>query len=120
LVPLEDTKGEIVQEDYIYPNSEIGIVPEAKTVKEWTSLLESKNAPDVLSALVFLGGRHIAEKERPVMNEPRESKYAPLFQELIGDPRVLELIVRLSRSQDQWVRQAADLAVRGLRERPLQ
>jgi hypothetical protein len=120
LARLEDTKGSLVQNDYIYPNYEIGIVPEATTAEEWTSLLESKSRAEVLSALVFLGGRHIAEKERPIFrNEPRESRYATLFEELLSNPRIHELIESLTKSEDDWVRQAASLAAREPRERKL-
>src|SRR5881394_2958000 len=55
-VRMENAKGEIFQNEYIYPNYEVGLAPGAKTVAEWIALLESKRAADVLSALIFLGG----------------------------------------------------------------
>jgi hypothetical protein len=120
LVRLEDSNGNAVQNEYVYPNFEIGVVPEARTAQEWTELLQSKNKSDVLSALVFLGGRHLTEDARTLVpEEPRESKYASLFQELLAKPSVHNLIAQLANSGDKWVREAALLATRGPREREL-
>src|SRR5262249_59297628 len=84
LIRLEDDKGRLVQNEYIFPNFEIGVTPGVKTLNEWIGLIESQDKADVLSALTFLGGRHIAEAERRLVPEPQESKYAALFQELLG------------------------------------
>jgi len=119
-VRMENDKGEAVQNEYVFPNYEIGVVPDASTVEQWASMLESKDKASVLSALMFLGGRHITEPQRYFVSEPQESKYAALFQKLIGSPRVRELIERLSNSENTWVRQAALFAARGPRERLLQ
>jgi hypothetical protein len=119
-VRMENAKGEIVQNEYVYPNYEIGVIPDGITVEEWAAMLESKNNSDVLSALVFLGGRHLREPQRVFVGEPTESRYSGLFQVLIGSPRIREIIERLSRSENEWVRQAAQLAARGPRERLLQ
>ncbi|HYL78716.1 MAG TPA: hypothetical protein VEU96_31285 [Bryobacteraceae bacterium] len=119
LIRLEDDQGEIVQNDYIYPNYEIGLVPDAKTAVEWIELLKSKNKPDVLSALVFLGGRHIVEPQRNLLPGPHDSRYAELFQHLVSTMSIRELIEVLCKSDDEWIKQAAVLAARGPRERLL-
>jgi hypothetical protein len=119
-VRMESRNGDIFQNEYVFPNFEIGIVPDATTGGQWVSLLESSDQADVLSALLFLGGRHITEPQRHFDSEPQESKYAGLFQQLLSNPRIRELIGRLSNSDDAWVRQAALLAARGPRERLLQ
>ncbi len=119
-VRMENDKGEAVQNEYVFPNFEIGIVPAGNTEEEWASMLESADRADVLSALVFLGGRHITEPRRRFAPEPAESKYAGLFQQLAGSPCIRELIARLSHSENEWIRQAALLAVRGPRDRLLQ
>ena len=108
LIRLENDKGEPVQNEYALPNYEIGVVPEAHTVEEWAGLLESKDKADVLSALVFLGGRHI-----DVGPWPSESKYAGLWRQLTGSRRIRESIELLSRSGSDWIRQAAVSAARG-------
>ncbi len=119
-VRMENDKGEAVQNEYVLPNYEIGIVPTGETEQEWIDMLRSADKPDVLSALVFLGGRHITEAQRRLAPEPAESKYASLFQKLISDARIRELIAGLSDSENEWIRQAARLAARDPRERFLQ
>jgi len=119
LVRLEDSTGEIRQNEYVFPNYEIGTVPSAQTIQGWTALLVSKDKSDVLSALVFLGGRHLAEDRRLLLPEPHESKYAALFQQLLSSQPVYSLIDQLSKSENVWIRDAAALAARGPRERPL-
>lgn len=118
-IRMEDDYGTAVQNEYIYPNYEIGVVPDANGVDDWLKLLESTDRADVLSALMFLGGRHLAEPERRLPPDPKESKYAELFQQLAGDPRILAKVERLRQSDNPWVREAAEMAARGPRERPL-
>jgi len=119
-IRMENDKGEAVQNEYVFPNYEIGIVPAGNTEEEWVSMLESADKADVLSALVFLGGRHITEPQRHFASEPAESKYAGLFRQLVSSPHIRELIASLGNSENEWVRQAALLAVRGPRDRVLQ
>ena len=83
-------------------------------------MLDSNDKADVLSALVFLGGRHIDEPARRLLPEPHESRYAEQFRQLIGDPRIRDLIARLSNSDNEWVKQAARLAGREPNERLIQ
>jgi hypothetical protein len=90
------------------------------TAEERASLLDSADKADVLSALVFLRGRHITEPQRHFAPEPAESKYAWVFQQLVGSPHIREMVARLSHSDSEWVRQAALLAVREPREQLLQ
>jgi hypothetical protein len=119
-VRMENDSGEAVQNEYVFPNFEIGIVPSATAEDEWVGMLKSTDKASVLAALVFLGGRHVAEPRRQFSPEPAESNYADLFRQLIGSPRIHDLIADLSRSDDEWVRQGALLASRGPRERLLQ
>jgi hypothetical protein len=104
-VRLENSNGESTPNEYRNANLEIGIVPDAKNVNQFAGLLESIDKADVLSALVFLGGRH---------------EYSGLFQELMDSPLIHELIERLGGSANDWIRQAAKLAARSPRERLLQ
>jgi hypothetical protein len=119
LVRMENEKGEAVQNEYVFPNYEIGIIPAGETEGEWANMLGSADKAEVLSALVFLGGRHVTEAERHFAPGPAESKYGGLFQQLLSSPRIRELIERLSHSDNEWVREEASLAMRGPRERSL-
>jgi hypothetical protein len=120
LIRLQDSKNRAVQNEYVFPNFEIGVIPDAQSVEQFARLLESTDKADVLSVLVFLSGRHLAEPRRAFVPESQESKYAALFQEVIGDSRIHTLIERLTTSDDEWIKQAAKLAARGPRERLLQ
>jgi hypothetical protein len=110
LIRLEDDKGQGVQNEYIYPNYEIGVVPDVADVDGWIGLLESSERADALAALMFLGGRHLKEPERRFLPDPMGSKYAGLFQQLLGDARIQGLIGKFTRSNDDWIREAAMLA----------
>lgn len=85
LIRLEDDSGQAIQNEYIYPNYEIGLVPDARTSFQWTAMLESTDKTEVLSALTFLGGRHLPEEWRRIPDESKESRYAAIFQELIDN-----------------------------------
>jgi hypothetical protein len=117
VVRMENDKGELVQNEYVFPNYEIGVVPTASSADEWERLLGSKDKVDVLSALVFLGGRHVDGPDQDFGPGPHESKYAGLFEQLAGSARIGELIQTLGKSDNVWIRQAAALAARGSRER---
>jgi hypothetical protein len=70
-------------------------------------LLESLDKTAALSALTFLGGRHIDELQLRSFPETHESKYAVLFQELLGSTRIREIIHHLCSSDNEWIREAA-------------
>lgn len=65
LIRLEDTKGQVTQNEYVVESREIGIIPDAKTVDQFVNLLESSDKADVLSALVFLVGGIWAARGAP-------------------------------------------------------
>jgi hypothetical protein len=115
LIRIETATGEPLQNEYVHANQEIGLVPEAHTLEDWAKMLESNDDIEMLSALVFLGGRHIAPADDP--DAPGRSQYAELFEQLLTNPRIREAIERLAKSDDEWVRQAATLASRGPRDR---
>jgi len=67
LIRLEDSDGAARQNEYVFPNYEIGIPPDAESVEEWASLLESKDRTDVLSAFEV----DPAATRRPRRSQPR-------------------------------------------------
>ncbi len=120
LVRLENSKGETIPNEYIISEIEVNVTPNAKSVEVFVTLLESSDKADVLSALVFLGGRHLDDPRWIRLPGPHESKYAAVFQEVIGDPRIQASIMRLTMSDNDWIKQAARLAARGPRDRLLE
>ena len=73
----------------------------------------------MLSAVVFLGGRHLNESDPSAGSEQHGGKYKGLFQQLAASARIRELIERAGKSGNEWIIQAAVLAARGPRERSL-
>jgi hypothetical protein len=116
-VRMEDAKGDAVQNDYLFPNVEIGVVPGVTSPSQWAGLLESTHQADVLSALMFFGGKHLPDTQRTGIGGPENGMYGEVFQELLGSPRIRELIESLSHSENEWIRQAALLAARAPRDR---
>jgi hypothetical protein len=106
-VRLENDKGALVQNEYVFPNYEIGISPDAKTVEEWVALLQSEDKADVLSALIFLSGKHIDEPEEQPLPGPHKSKYFGLYKKLTSSARIHDLVEHLAKSENNWVREAA-------------
>jgi hypothetical protein len=100
LVRLENDNGEAARNDYVSSSSEIGPVPDAITVEEWASMLESEDKTVLLSALTVLG-------------EWRAER----FHEVLGSARIRELIKDLAESENSWVWQAAEIIAGGPRER---
>ena len=120
VIRLENDKGGVVQNEYVFPNYEIGMVPTATTLDEWVRLLESKDEAEVLSALTFLGGRHIDGRDRDFGPRPHTSTYAELFERLEENARIHTLVENLSKSDNEWIRQASALALREPHERLFQ
>ncbi|MCH8042908.1 MAG: hypothetical protein IID44_04240 [Planctomycetes bacterium] len=114
---MEDAKGKILENDYAHPNHTLGIMPEAKSRADWIKLLESKKKVDVLSALTFLGGRHLD----PPRENPREHlekiEQAKLVKELRSDQRVGKMVRQHLRSDSKWIKEAAAIAANTLRNK---
>lgn len=101
-VRAESESGETV---YSWPLETMGFMPEAKTPDEWIALLQSTNRADVISALVFIGGEHVD-------NATTDPALIKMVREIRQDTRVRALIQRLRESDNEWIRQAAQLAAR--------
>lgn len=116
LVRLENSVGTMIPNDYVFPNYEIGAIPLAQTVEDWTSLLNSNDKSEVLSALIFLGGRHLDTQEQMLYPKLGRSSYAPLYQQLISTAAIRDLLSQLMNSSSPWIREAAVLAARNRHE----
>jgi hypothetical protein len=110
LVRIENNEGESIHNECVLPDYGIGLVPQAKDLNEWLAILESKSLPDVMSALLFLGGQHVDGTAQTLKLQ------GDAIQRMLGDRRLGAVIERLSESPNEWVRQAAALAARRGRE----
>ena len=113
LIRLEDSAGKAFPAEFVNPNFEIGPPPTtATTTAAWLALLDSRERSEVLSALTFLGGRHVDEVLTADDGTPRRSRYAATFLSLMDDPRIRERLEQHARSHEPWIREAALLALR--------
>jgi hypothetical protein len=107
LVRLEDDKSKPVQNSYEYPNSQIGPIPDAISIEDWRALLESSEPSEVLSALVFLGGKHFERNPFPENIAHESSAQVQHYKDAIGDQQIWALITKLESSGNKWIREAA-------------
>jgi hypothetical protein len=109
LVRIENQQGDLLTNHYHFSNLEIGMAPRATTARQWLRLLDSSDESEVLSALVLLGGRHIASEHRRFEEFPYQSIYVPMLSKLLGDPLIQSQIQNLRKSTHEWIREAAVL-----------
>lgn len=95
-IRMEDSKGTLIRNDYLRPFG--GELP-AKDLAGWTALLESPKLPLRLAALTYLSGKYIAHMKDPEL--ARAFRSADLTKKLIADYR---------KSNNTWLKEAADLA----------
>ncbi len=91
LVRIEDSKGEIVQNDYDRDPPRIGPAVPARSANEWLALLREGNAVGRLEAMVWISG---ASRFRAGRKELRQSDVAAELKKLEG-------------SENAWVREYA-------------
>lgn len=118
LVRLEDSKGHILRNQYVATNWTIG--PNLPTLhpKDWENSLMSDNPVDVLSTLVWLGGIHWDLKISRTWPDgrrdpsPEIKKHAIDVNQVRGLEAVQNKLKELTKSKNQWIKQAAELAIR--------
>ena len=109
-IRMEDEAGQILQNNYYAPNHTLGVEPEVKQLEEWMELLKSPSNIDVLAALTFIGGRHMDPPDASPGWQHEDVEQAKLALLLQNDPGIQELVGRLQRHENVWIREAADVA----------
>ncbi len=115
LVRLEDDKGNVIHNAYTLPTYTIGVVPAAKTIREFTQMLDSADKAEVLEALGFLGARHFDD----FPGSTEHSEHAQFVQVLTESQQIRAIILHLAKSPHPWIREAGALATRPLKARPI-
>ena len=110
LVRLEDSEGKSVQVDYHSPNHTIGPPVPERSPEESETLLRSSDNAEVLRTLVWLGGHHSdpPQDEKGLCVERFEDATRALATR--RRPGVRSAVEALTRSEDVWVREAAQQA----------
>ncbi len=115
LIPLEDTEGVIVQNWY-YPGTPLGVLPEAKATDDWIAMLRSRDAVQILAALTYLGGEfHSASRPLPCLSDPERLKVESI-RVLRANEQICGLVARHAIAENPWIREAALLALRPIRQ----
>jgi hypothetical protein len=136
LVRLERKDGRLLRNGYGCPRPSVGPPAPSKTAGEWARALASGDRVEVLEALTWVGGARQTIEELKEDREqerrfeaanpdvkggtsfatldacPRAAEDAALYAEVRARADVRARLEVLSKSEDVWVRQAAELALR--------
>lgn len=108
LVRIEKSDGKAARNTYNYANRTIGPRPPRRSFERWARALESGDAVETLGALVWLGGSH-APPEKGVRGESTDDfKTASALR---AAPGVRAALARLAKSENAWIREAAELVL---------
>lgn len=110
LVRLEHSNGKLVRNEYCWPDHTIGPGVPERTPQEWEAALRSPNRAEVLHCLVWLGGKHCDLLHRDVRQEGEPRRDAERVLATRGRSGVQSVVEALTRSEDRWVREAAQAA----------
>lgn len=125
LVRLEKSGGRAARNAYDYANHTIGPRPPRRTYARWARSLESVDAVEALGALAWLGGSHappgdyewggtinVGGKRVPTNVARGESaEDFRIASALRAAPAVRAALARLAKSENAWIREAAELVL---------
>jgi hypothetical protein len=112
LVRLEDSKGIATRTDYYIKHFQCGPPLPKQTEAAWEADLLSGNRLKVLRALTWLGGSHWDLRAGdPVDNQHEEVDAILLVRNVRAREKVIARLKELAMSQDQWLKEAATLAL---------
>jgi hypothetical protein len=115
LLRLEDGAGNLVLNSYSSPHYTIGPPPPDRTPEEWEESLDSDDTPVVLESLTWIGGYHRRNLNPPPANASvEETTAAQLAADVRQRAGVRQAIMRLSKSDIAWIREAAQAATKSL------
>jgi hypothetical protein len=109
-IRMEDSKGRLIRNYYLSPNHTLGGRLPAKTVADWSALLESPKLPLRLAALTYLSGTHMnpdSPRERVFSETVEDAELARAFR--MAEP-TKKRIENYRQSDNSWLKEAADLA----------
>lgn len=113
LIRLEDSKGQVVRNDYYAPNLTVGLNIVGRSADEWKSSLKSGDSAEILSSLTVLSGKHLNLEKLPLSFgkvEFESMNEAEFIRELNKDKEIKSAIQNLTKSEKVWLKEAAILA----------
>jgi hypothetical protein len=108
LVRLEDSAGQFVE-----GHPTIGPPVPERTLEEWESALRSSDQAEVLRSLVWLGGH----AKLPIRDEQLRLEDVTRGSATRAQPGVRSAVEALTRSEDRWVREAAQHAWKAISDK---
>ena len=115
LLRLEDSKGNVLVNNYYNPNHTIGPEPPVRSAEEWEQSLKSNDPVVVLEALKWVGGSHRTDPAPPPPNIGIEGQDETRLSIAVRQrPGVREAIKELAQSNNEWIKEAAQQAEKAL------
>lgn len=119
LLPLEDSNGKLVVNNYHNPNHTIGPPGPSLPPKEWEWALQNGSPARTQEALTWVGAVHRREAEPPPPNTCLEdADSVQRVAEVRRLPEVRKAIRLLADSEHPWINEAARAALQEIGERP--
>lgn len=114
-IRMENSKGQILRNNYLSPNLTLGGKLPESTFAGWAALLASPKISLRLAALTYLNGIHMnpANPRTEVFSE--SLPHAKLAREFRSAESTKKLMREYRLSSNKWLKQAADLAATPLR-----
>jgi hypothetical protein len=109
LIRLEDSGGRLVRNTYVAPSHAIGVRLAGRSANEWVRALESSDTAEALAALLWLSGSHLSPRTRVPGHFFEDMREARLVEELRSREDIKEIINALIKSENAWLRSAAEL-----------
>jgi hypothetical protein len=110
LIRLENEDGNVSRNRYYVRHFMCGPAVPRQSDADWAGDLLSADRNRSLRALVWLGGVHRTANPKTGPNETESLAELQSVQRVRANPRVVERLKELSRSEDRWLREAAILA----------
>jgi hypothetical protein len=112
MVRLEDNRGVLARNHYLWSAPPKGPPVPTRTKAEWIACLDSSNVVQQLSALVWLTGTHLSSSEERKADQNQESvKDSRSFESVRDDPRTTSVMNRLRKDKNPWVQDYARLGI---------
>jgi hypothetical protein len=118
LVRLETSAGADVPIFWSGSNHDIGPPAPKRTPEQWEMALRSSNQAQVLQTLVWLGGHHPDLPFLEKYGAPGQFEEATRALATRARPEVRSVVETLTRSEDLWLREAAQTAWEADRAQP--
>ncbi|MHC5055593.1 MAG: hypothetical protein ACYTKD_12850 [Planctomycetota bacterium] len=111
LVRVEGPAGRATRNDYDFPKRRCGPLPPWRTRTEFESDLMSGDRWKLLRALLWLGGKHDEGPLQEQADDSGDRRLTEIYRDVAKREDIIERVRSLSEHKDEWIREAAQLAL---------